>query len=316
MLNILEAFFRRPWLHLLPLILMVVLGAVTAFSTGKEYKSTGTLVVSSTTPIEEITQESPGGGSFETPATLVARDINEQLSTDRFINTVAEQAGLADSPEALAIVRPEIRKFVTASADGDSLVRISATTDQQQLSFNLATATMEAYRASLLEKELSETEQASAFLQLQVDQAKTVLDAADLARDDFLTANPVADEADRPVQQQVRLDRLQVEVERAEARYTAAQDALAEAQFRADQAEIALEQRISVQDPPEEPGAPEPRLKGAVLTVILFGVLGVGLTLASVVISATLDRTVRLPNDVTGKFGLDVLAVVPDARSR
>ena len=40
------------------------------------------------------------------------------------------------------------------------------------------------------------------------------------------------------------------------------------------------------------------------------------LTLASVVVAATLDRTIRLPNDITGNFGLDVLAVVPDVRRR
>ena len=175
---------------------------------------------------------------------------------------------------------------------------------------------MEAYRQTVLDKELSGTEQASVFLQQQLDAAKQVLDAADAARDQFLTDNPVASEGDRPAQQQVRLDRLEVEVERAEARYTAALDALADAQFRADQAEIALQQRLSVQDEPQVPAGPEPRLKKAALTLVLFGVLGVMLTLASVVISATLDRTIRLPNDVTGKFGLDVLAVVPDARSR
>ena len=71
-----------------------------------------------------------------------------------------------------------------------------------------------------------------------------------------------------------------------------------------------------MQDEPQVPAGPEPRLKKAALTLVLFGVLGIMLTLASVVISATLDRTIRLPNDVTGKFGLDVLAVVPDARSR
>jgi capsular polysaccharide biosynthesis protein len=40
------------------------------------------------------------------------------------------------------------------------------------------------------------------------------------------------------------------------------------------------------------------------------------LMLASVIASATLDRTVRVPNDITGKFGLDVLAVIPDAPMR
>ena len=52
------------------------------------------------------------------------------------------------------------------------------------------------------------------------------------------------------------------------------------------------------------------------LTVIIFGVLGTLLALASVIAAATLDRTIRVPCDITAKFGLDVLAVVPDARAR
>ena len=40
MLNILEAFFRRPWLHLIPLILMVALGVSSVINLSKEYTST------------------------------------------------------------------------------------------------------------------------------------------------------------------------------------------------------------------------------------------------------------------------------------
>ena len=50
------------------------------------------------------------------------------------------------------------------------------------------------------------------------------------------------------------------------------------------------------------------------MTLILFGVLGVMLSLALVVVTATLDRTIRIPNDITARFGLDVLAVVPDTK--
>jgi hypothetical protein len=35
-----------------------------------------------------------------------------------------------------------------------------------------------------------------------------------------------------------------------------------------------------------------------------------------VIVAATLDRTIRVPGDITAKFDLDVLAVVPDARAR
>jgi capsular polysaccharide biosynthesis protein len=74
-----------------------------------------------------------------------------------------------------------------------------------------------------------------------------------------------------------------------------------------------VEQRIRVLDEPEAPAAAEGRMKKAVLTVAVFFVLGVLLSLGSVVLAASLDRTVRVPNDITARFGVDVLAVVPNA---
>ena len=65
-------------------------------------------------------------------------------------------------------------------------------------------------------------------------------------------------------------------------------------------------------DEPEPALAPQGRLKKAAITMIVFGVLGTILSIVTVVVSATLDRTIRVPNDITSKFGVDVLAVVPD----
>jgi uncharacterized protein involved in exopolysaccharide biosynthesis len=142
------------------------------------------------------------------------------------------------------------------------------------------------------------------------------LTEAETALDQFLIDNPVESSEDRPPQQAVVEQRLQADVERAETRYSAALDTLDAAELNTARAEIELQQRLEVQDPPQLPGAEEPKLQKAALTLIVFGVLGVMLALASVVVAATLDRTIRLPNDITGKFGLDVLAVVPDARRR
>lgn len=315
MLNILEAFFRRPWLHLLPLILMLILGAVTAFSTGNEFRSVGTISAASSTVIDEITQQTPGV-TFETPATITARNINEQLRTANFLTLVAQNAELQSTDATAPIVLQTIAESVAAAADGDSLVRVTATNADPELAFRLADATLAAYRETVLNNRITQSESAVTFLQTQSDAA---LEEVNLARDEldaYLTANPVQSAEDRSPQQQVEVDRLTAEVERAEGRYSLARDKVDAANEEMAQATVEIEQRYKVLDPPEVPLAAEPRLKKAVLTLILFGVLGIGLSLASVVVSATLDRTIRLPNDVTGKFGLDVLAVVPDARAR
>ena len=112
------------------------------------------------------------------------------------------------------------------------------------------------------------------------------------------------------------LESLQSDLSRKEAQYDSQLSSLAQAQQQRAATITEVEQRIRVTDQPELPLAPEPRLKGAILTLIIFGVLGLLLSLALVIVDATLDRTIRVPSDITGKFGLDVLAVVPDARAR
>src|SRR6188472_1532606 len=74
-LNVLEAFFRRPWLHLLPLILMLALGAATAFSKSPVYRAAGTITAESSTLIGDLTQQNNQGFNFDTPATVTARNI-------------------------------------------------------------------------------------------------------------------------------------------------------------------------------------------------------------------------------------------------
>lgn len=315
MLNILEAFFRRPLLHLLPLIVMIVLGGITAFGTAKEYRAVGTLTTAVTTVIGDITQRNPGVG-FETPATVTARDINERLRTDRFLNLVAETANLGTNPDELASVRTEIAQSVFASAAGDRLVAVAATTAEPQLAADLAAATIGAYRGTVLANEQQASQEAEDFLQGAAEEIALELAEAEAALDEFLANNPVASTAELPPTQQVEFGRLSAVVARAESRYASAQDAVDEAARRGAQAQIDVSQRLQLQDEAQAPTSPQPRLKKALLTLVLFGVLGVGLSLTSVVASATLDRTIRLPNDVSGRFGLDVLAVVPDVRRR
>ena len=43
MLNLFEAFFKRPWMYLVPVLLLTGLGVASVIGTGREYRSVGTL---------------------------------------------------------------------------------------------------------------------------------------------------------------------------------------------------------------------------------------------------------------------------------
>lgn len=315
-LNFLEAFFRRPWLHLLPLILMLVLGGANVFSSKEEFKSTGTITAESSTVLGDLIPSNSQGFNAETPATIVARNINELLRTTNFLNTVAGklQADATDSQKAL--LRDVIAKDVAALADGDQLVRVSATSERADLSFRLADAVIRSYVETIKANNIAQSDQAVAFFQTQVAEADGARKTAQAALDAYLVQEGLTDALTIPPAQQQAINNLQADVDRAESQYDAKLASLDQAKLASNSAATEVDQRLRVTDPPEEPLAPEPRLKKAALTLVIFGVLGVLLSLASVIVAATLDRTIRVPGDITAKFDLDVLAVVPDARAR
>jgi uncharacterized protein involved in exopolysaccharide biosynthesis len=316
-LNVLEAFFRRPWLHLLPLILLIALGAATAFSSTEEFRAVGTITAESTTAIGDATETNNNGFNFETPASVTARDINEKLRTNEFLTAVADKLQ-ADAPASQnALLRRTIARSVQAFDDGQHLVRVAATTEGSELSFRLAQATIDTYIETVINNSARQNDETVAFFEGQVASAQAAYTAAQTALNDFLVQNNISLGSDEiAVPQQIVIAQLQADADRTESQYGAQLTSLDDAKQRAAATRTEIAQRIRVTDAPTSPGAPEPRLKSAVLTVIIFGVLGVLLSLASVIVAATLDRTIRVPGDITAKFGLDVLAVVPDARAR
>ena len=71
LLNILEAFFRRPILHLLPLVLMLGIGVASVLNMKEQYRSVGTLSVTNESLLADLTDASQVAGlGFDNPATV------------------------------------------------------------------------------------------------------------------------------------------------------------------------------------------------------------------------------------------------------
>jgi uncharacterized protein involved in exopolysaccharide biosynthesis len=313
MLNILEAFFRRPWLHLLPLILLCALGAASVLSMTPQYRSVGTLNATGKSLLNDLTEAANTPGlSFDPPAVVTARQINQLLTTDFFLTRVADEAGLGTAIEDGTLLKAQIRDFTGASADGDNLVRISSTSRNAELSERLANATMKSYVDWVVESEVSESTGSADFLEQQVQEAKAESDSAYNDVTDYILTHQAAETDDGPLEQRLELQRYREVFNRAEERYEQALNSRDSAELATAQARVVVQQRLQTVDEPEIPAAPQPRLRKAVLTMFLFAAVGAMLSLALVVMTATLDRSIRVPNDITARFGLDVLAVVPD----
>ena len=81
LLHLLETFFRRPILHLLPLVLFLALGVFTALGEHKTYRSVGVLNATSGTLLSELTGNVPSFG-FDSTSNVTSRNINQLLGTD------------------------------------------------------------------------------------------------------------------------------------------------------------------------------------------------------------------------------------------
>jgi len=74
--RLLETFFRRKWLYLLPLVPFIALGVLTVLTTEPSYRSTAVVRVKLDTVLGQVTSD--GGGNqlgAQTPAGFVADDI-------------------------------------------------------------------------------------------------------------------------------------------------------------------------------------------------------------------------------------------------
>lgn len=313
LLNLLEAFFRRPWLYLLPIVLALAWGGASALSGEKEFRSIGTINATAESILGDLTQAANAPGfTFETPASVTSRHVNELLRTREFLQVVIQEMGLlteGQRPDPLLL--DTVRKSVGAFADGDNLVRIAATTEDPELSQRLAEATMNSYRQWIIDNDIAQSTEAEQFFVNLVEETEAELREAQQALNEYALAHPVDDELTRPLPQRIEIQSLQAVVDRAALQYQSALDKRDEARLASAQARTVVEQRLQVVDEPEVPFAPEPRLRKAVMTVGIFAVLGTMVSVALLVVAAMLDRTVRVPADVEVRLGVEVLAIVP-----
>lgn len=312
--NLLETFFKRPLVMLAPLLFMLAFGVFTAMGADEEYRSTGVLNATPGNLLTDLTGTQTSF-AFETPSTITSRSIGEQLNTDRFIDLVVERAGLTSAVESGVRTRDQIRASISTSTRGDNLVAVAAVSPTPEEAQALAQGTLVAFREYVAENDVGDALfRASTLDASLVDAGRQAADAA-TKLEEYLASHPAGEEDERPINEELELDRLRAAQERADELVATTQAQLDQANADADQAQRVVDRQLRTLDEPQVPSAAEAGLKKLVLTVAVFGVLGAILTATLTVLAAIFDRSIRTPHDLEVNFGLEVLAVVP-ARKR
>jgi capsular polysaccharide biosynthesis protein len=312
-LHVLETFFRHPVAHTLPLVILLVFGLFTVLGAPDTYRSAGVLNATSGTLLSELTGNSSTFG-YESSANVTSRNINQLLSTQAFTEDIVKRAGMENAVESGLITYDQVRQSISSWPQGDNLIAVAATTEFPEQSQRLAAATLDSFVEYVVGNDVADArvriETYESIRDEELERYNQSLDALNA----FVDSHPAGDEQNRPIGEQLDLNRLQAAVSRAEEAYITAQGNVNEARLAAEVARTVVERKLRIVDEPAMPLSPVAGLRKAVVTVGVFGVLGVLLAIGVVVLAAMLDRTVRSPGDVSSKFGVEVLASVPSAR--
>jgi uncharacterized protein involved in exopolysaccharide biosynthesis len=313
-LKMAESFFRRWPLYLVPLVLLLSLGVYKAKSLPKVYQSIGTLNVSSSTLLTDLTDTGNSDSTFETPAVKTARNIQERMASDSFAQSVADAAGLSTMLSSGQMTLDEVRANVGASAGGDTLLLVSGKSSDPKLSKQLASALITTYTAYVLDTNQSANNAAAKFYSDRLAADQTALTKATNTLVAWLQAHPEPTTGNRDPVDAVNLQTLQDAVTDAKKQVSDDNAKLSQAQLAITSAQSDVAQRLQVADEPGVPSAPQPIRMKQLTTVVMFLFLGLILIAVALVIAALLDHTVRSRDEVEEACGIEVIASIPTKR--
>ena len=318
LLRLLESYFRHRWLYLLPLVIAVGAGAAFVATAPPKYVATGRLYVEKDSLLASLTSTSNSGAWWLTASQVTTSELNELIASRAFTRSVIEKTDLEQNmsagQDAIDQTFSYYREAISYQTRGDKLVEISAASDNPSLAQQMVVATMDAYVQWKLNSDYQESITAQSFFQ---DLLPGYQQAVDNARADLIAyynAHPEPVRGDRPPQEQLEVGRLQAALQRAEDRFSSAQNNAESAQLSQAQSESVTRQTYLVIDQPLLPTEPETSLKGIIQDLMIFVAVGLFLTLAGIGAGALFDRSLRFPLDVRHVLSLPVLAMIPTGK--
>jgi uncharacterized protein involved in exopolysaccharide biosynthesis len=312
LMRMLENFFRRWYLYLVPVLLLALVGAFSVAGAKKQFQSVGTFNVESSTVLSTLSGSTgdPSLG-YDTPATATSKRIGSLLQTDQFVKDIASKAKLDTALTAGQITVSEIRSSIGAAPNGANLVNLTATNIDPAVAQALAGATIAAYVQSIIDSQASQSNAAIAFFTDLVTTYQTDLATARRSLSDYLTAHPAPVVGARSDEEQAELARINGDVTQAQTRYDDALTKKQGAELTTEQTKADVGERLRIVDAPVLPSVPLGGMKKTITSMATFVILGIMLAAGAVVVGTLLDHSVRTSSDVS-RLGLRLLTVVPD----
>ena len=301
------AFFRHPFLLILPAIVIPLIVVFIVRSFASSYTSQATVVIT-----YNYVSVPSGDSPYNSAATNLQSHLNESLKVHTFVVKVAMDSGMFQSyakgtADVQDLVYTRITSGLSIAVEGANTLLVSYSDPDPQLASKVITVFLNDYQQQRIAGLQQSAEQDLAYENQQLQQDEAALTSANQAVQAYRQQNPNADPNTDGTLAQL------------ESTYTQALQ-----QVNTDQGVI---QKIDtkngvlttlttfeIADPPLVPTAPTVKSK-TTLTAMIGGVaLGLGISLGLIGLLAVADRRIYSRDDLVEGMPVPVLEVIPRLR--
>ncbi len=314
-LRTLESFFRRPFLSLLPLLILTVAGGFYLSNQEDQYISGGQINVQGESTTSALSGLGGDQSIWTTPAETTKNQYDELLASESFVRAIIAGTSWEEELADPEVDRNElfgyVREDVWTAEVGDNTIAVVAKSTEPETAKQLVDNTI---RTFLIWNTTNDLKDAQASVDFYTDLVAKEEARFNNAQDNltaFLVEHPEPVRGDRTDVEEVEIKRLQAVVDDAAIRFNQARDGIDTAELAYKQAETDTQQKYLVIDEPRLPEDSETSLTGQIITLGIFMTIGGIMGLLGVFGGALLDRTFRYPVDIRESLELPVLGVVP-----
>ena len=315
--RVVEAFFHRWPFYVLLVVLALGAGFLQIRRGVDEYVSVGSILTKggSLVTAQSGLQNEPYYG-FLSASQYTSQELVGLIFTESFMEAVAVDAGveLPGDPTGRAFTLQALRAGLNAWPTSGSIVVVTATTDDPQLSADVATSVMDQY---LVFKEVVDREESGASEEFFGELSEPYRRELAAAQAELNRALEAVDpeEGATPAEQLV-IERLTAAERLAFERYQETVREVEQARLAELQIETDIEQRFSILDVPEPAEQPLGRRLDDILVLVMFGTVGLLLMVAGPVFAALSNDVLVFADDLDPELGIGVVAELPRFRPR
>ena len=318
-LRVLENFFRRPLLYILPFLLLTAAGIAYIYLQDPTYIAHGGMAVQETNTTQDTLGIAGTEYIWQTPSEVTVDQLDELFESNSIVRSILSQTDLeqelADPETDIDELYEQIRDDVWVQPLGDYHFLISGKSEEPLVAQQLVAATIQTFLNWNSSIGLADASASVEFFEEQLVKETAEFEAAQAAHRQFLIDYPEPIRGDRTDLERLDLERLSALREDASARLTDTRDKLDFAQLSYKLAETEVAQKYLIIDPPDLPDEPEFSLSTTGLTLGLFMLSGFVIGLLLLLINSLFDRTCRFPVDVRLGLKVPTLGGVPTGTS-